>query len=503
MLNPSLLTRRVLEFGLLRQPVLILATVISLLYGFALSSDLSTLVLAVALGGVVLGSLALREPGNGAAILLVIAWGQISDVLIKFHGIPSLTKPLVALLALVLVIRRFGPRGQRIVFDATTWWLLAYLLVVVLGLWYAEYPGQVPGPAFDIAKDIVIFVVLVNQLSFKNTLIRGLWLVMICGAVYASLTVYQEVTRTYDDTYGGMARMKVAFIAEGLEDRPRAAGPLQDPNAYSQLLLVMVPLGLWGAINARTWPRRLAAAYVVAICISGCVLTFSRTGYLALTVVLFLFAVHVRLDARYLVLVPLIVAMFLNAPSEFRARFETLGELLPSNEEGTTDGSFRGRSAQLTAAIDMFADNPLLGVGQGNFRKLYPLYIRQNGSAVADEERDAHNLYLQVAAEHGIVGLTLLLGIMTMTLLRLRQARLLFERIGDQKMAELATMLRIAFVGYMVSSIFLHDAYPIFLWLQVALAATMFVIAQREAGQAVVPEARSPAPVRGGLTATS
>jgi O-antigen ligase len=64
-------------------------------------------------------------------------------------------------------------------------------------------------------------------------------------------------------------------------------------------------------------------------------------------------------------------------------------------------------------AIAMIGANPFLGVGMGAFETAYPRYSRQNGSVTVGE---AHNDYLQVLADCGIVGALLALWFIVATM---------------------------------------------------------------------------------------
>jgi O-antigen ligase len=61
------------------------------------------------------------------------------------------------------------------------------------------------------------------------------------------------------------------------------------------------------------------------------------------------------------------------------------------------------RMAHWQAAAMMFAERPLLGVGIGNYAPAYPAYALPRWD---DPLGHAHNYYLNVAAETGIIGLT-------------------------------------------------------------------------------------------------
>jgi len=60
------------------------------------------------------------------------------------------------------------------------------------------------------------------------------------------------------------------------------------------------------------------------------------------------------------------------------------------------------RMAHWQAAVGMFAQNPVLGVGFGNYAPAYPLYNLPRWDEALGH---AHNYYLNIAAETGVLGL--------------------------------------------------------------------------------------------------
>ena len=83
-----------------------------------------------------------------------------------------------------------------------------------------------------------------------------------------------------------------------------------------------------------------------------------------------------------------------------------------SSTVGFTRGSVRSRMLIWKGALFMIKNNPVLGVGTGNFEIAYPFWsagkedvLRPLGERVGN----AHNDYLEIAAENGIVGLLLFL----------------------------------------------------------------------------------------------
>lgn len=453
--------------------------------GYALTLDLPAILVLAAPLALVVAWLLFNHPDLGAIVLLGITWGFISEIGVKYHGIPSTAKPLAGLLTLALVIRRFTGHKTPLVSDQTTWWMLGYWLVIGAGFWYAPFPNAIDPYFFDFGKELLTFLLIINFITTTKRFEQGMYVLLAVVAVIGLVTLYQELAGTHKtNIYGGLARIKMAFITDEVGNRPRAGGTTGEPNAFGQQMLVLLPVALWAATHVKKVSIRTLGVLAAIGAIAGVVLSFSRGAYIGLVIVFALYALHIKLNPRYAVLaVLLVVGLIRVAPPEFTARFGTLGNLVPGSDSGgvQSEGSFRGRSAEMLMAAYMFADNPLIGVGSGNYRKLYPTYIREHGAPVDDEERNAHSFYLEVLAEHGLIGFVVWGGILSLGMMRLLQARRLFLASENQRMAELAAALAIGYTGYLFTAIFLHGAYPFLLWTQIGMAVALYAVARRVA----------------------
>jgi O-antigen ligase len=270
--------------------------------------------------------------------------------------------------------------------------------------------------------------------------------------------------------------VKIAFIVEGVEDRPRASGPLGDPNFYGQQLLVLIPLGLWWIIHARNVFMRLIAIACLAMIAAGVGLSYSRGALLAVAVMFGFYFIYFRIQFKYLAyMVPMLVVAFIVAPPELKDRFSTLTQFFQSEESGQVlDNSLEERSRYLVVGRNMILDSPLIGLGADHFKANFTNYILELGqSPDRDANRNAHNYYLEVATEHGLIGLGLVVAMLVLALRRLHTARRAFQQANDLRMSDLAGFLLVAMVGYMFSAISLHGDYPRFLWALIGLAAAV------------------------------
>jgi O-antigen ligase len=192
---------------------------------------------------------------------------------------------------------------------------------------------------------------------------------------------------------GGAALGGLA-LAERLVS-PRPPDPFQGtllygPIGYANALGILVALSLVLAVGflLETDEPLARAALVAAVGISvvALLLTSSRGAWLA-TIVGLLVLTGLRVSRRRLVVAGLALTLAVAALAAFAAPSIAMGD----------------RPAFWRVAVSDASSHPLLGSGAGSFDD-YWLRHRAIGAFV----EDAHSLYLETAAELGLVGLTLL-----------------------------------------------------------------------------------------------
>ena len=462
--------------------------ILGMLYGMILATGVSLVYALVPLIAAVGLWMVFAAPEYAALALCGLRWGFVFDAFDRSLKIQSPAVPLAILLLIIMLSLRFGPQKRKLVSDPIAWLIVFYLIYVCMGIWYADFTGPVQGRIGDFIKDVLICLVIMNFLVSPVLFERTIWLIVGVAALLATLTIYQEVTQTYDNSYWDLARVKIAFIVDGQADRPRAGGPLGDPNFYGQIPVLAFPFALWLIFNGKTWLGKLGGGYALLVLLGAIGLTYSRGTFLAFAVALLVYFIYFGFNPRYLLfMLPMAVAAYLAAPSDLKNRLSTLTELVPSNQTTTvSDTSFLGRSVEVAIALNMFLDNPILGVGADNYRPHYISYIREYGSAVEDKERNAHNFYLEIAAEHGVIGLSMVLSMIVLAFQYAHQARQSFLAAGNRRWADLSACFQISFIGYLITAIFLHGDYPRLFWIALALAVGL-----RQAGQQCLAEVKN------------
>ena len=454
----------------------------------------STLDIVVLIGVLGFGAVVVWRPAIALVVLILVAYLNLSDILVRWHGAPSVLQALAVplLLAAWFVQRRRGFGGPLP--GALTLCLAGYAGTVWLSLAWARDPVLGVERALAITKAFVIYALVLLLTGSREQLRQGAWTLVAAAAFVGGLGVLQALAGTYDQTVAGLARVEYAQIY-GRVFEPRIAGPVGDPNFFAQMLIPAVPIGLLLAQSATSVRERVAAFGSVGLVTAAVLMTYSRGGALALGVVLVLWLLGQGASARRLAAgVGAIALLVLLVPSDFARRLTTFRQFLPgSGHVLRLDSSFEQRRVLVTTAWHMFLDHPLTGVGAGNYAVHYRPYTEETGSVVLEyEEFDQphypHNLYLEIAAETGLPGLIAFAAVVLTCFVYLRRARLAFAAAADRSSASVASGVQLALVGYLVSSLFLHGHFPRSLWLLFGFCAALCRLAPTR------PETRATAP---------
>jgi len=307
---------------------------------------------------------------------------------------------------------------------------------------------------------------------------RGIvWALLLAGVGMAGISVFQTLTQSYANTYlgfGGIATEEAGNVIA----RYRVTGPFANPNAYAQVLVVLIPLAV---DRLRYAGQRWLAAGSLLLILLAIVFTYSRGGLLAAATVTALALLQRRPRLSALLLVGVVAALLLQSlPARYIDRVSTLTSFLSTNPTGLlNDPSFRGRVSETEVGWRMFADHPWVGVGLNNYPVYYQDYSADIGLDSRREARAPASLYVEVLAEQGLVGITffgLLLGFVFREINRGVRG---LEATGQLAAAGMLAAFRLGLAGYLISSLFKNSAYATTFWLLIALALALAAAALR------------------------
>jgi O-antigen ligase len=237
---------------------------------------------------------------------------------------------------------------------------------------------------------------------------------------------------------------------------------------------MLVPLALFRAKGESSGKLRFLAIVATCLITLAVVLTFSRGAAIGIVAVLLAMASLRYIRLRHLAVVVIGLAAVLVVVPQYATRMTKLGGLWAmvdsdNTSNPTMDGSLQSRFTEMGAAVLVFLDYPLIGVGPGMYRFHYREYAEQIGLRVFAKGRGSHSLYLGLAAESGAIGFVLFAAVVFITLRDLMKIHRRFRETRPDY-ADIAAAFVLAIVAYLTTAMFLHAAYIRFFWLMMALA---------------------------------
>jgi putative inorganic carbon (HCO3(-)) transporter len=407
---------------------------------------------------------------------------RLSDTIRAEFGLPSLfmvIAPALVLSALVRWLFTGQPVGRG--WLPALGLLLAYGGVCAGSLLFASEVERTTDALLNYADGIAIVLIMTLHLRTRTDFRRTVWAIIAAGGILGTLTVLQQLFGLYEQNFAGFSQVGLRNIFNSSSGY-RSEGPVS-ANYFAMIMVVIVPLATERLLHD---PRRVAralAAGALLTALASIVLTYSRGGIVALAICSLPMLTWV--PRRNLLRVLVTAGMALAAvgtflvPADFMQRLAALSQVADV-AGGTTpqDSALQGRLSEVTSAAMMFGDHYVVGVGYGNFEIHYPRYAQSLALDGRREERQSHSLYLEVAAETGMVGLLAFGVLLAAALASVQQARTAFDRNDLTQDAQMATAFGIALLGYLVASIFLHLTYPRYFWLILGIALSLRPLAQ-------------------------
>lgn len=340
--------------------------------------------------------------------------------------------------------------------------LVMFLFVgwVLCSAAWAEDPSRVMGSLFRYLLAMVLIFVVYTAVQREEDLTKIIG-AMVLGAVCAA----------------GYGFLNPA--ATGAATADRLSGTLGDANQLAAALVLGIGLSGGLAAIAKTPLGRGAAISAGGICLIGTLMTGSRGGLVALVAMLIAAVLLARGRRIALTLVTLTVLLAAVGYFVMAAPYQARERVLNPGREGGT-----GRTDIWTVGSRMASAHPITGVGAGNFQVSSIHYLLQPGSLpndeyIADSPAVAHNMYLEVLAELGVVGLILFLAIIIFSLGCSLAALSRFRALGRHRMETMTTAIAVSLIGLLAADFFLSEEYAKTLWLLIGLGPALLAMTTR------------------------
>ena len=383
---PAVSLARTSEFGILRAAIpLAAAVVVSRALGLSEFSQ-------AALGATLVA--AVVSPAAGLAILAFIT------PLGPSRGIPAPGSDILLVGAIL-----FGCL-YRLPIDRPRARLSALPVILIAFVVYAaaqQLPELLSGYASSLDHDVgYLFIQL---LTWFGTVLAATYVLrdrspypFLAMALAGAVLVALLAIVTYDAT--GIAGL-VANLVPPADNRTRALGSFSNPNylgAYAAMMTVTA-----AALATLTRSRRVFIALLVVAGLTLVVvaLSLSRGAIVAALVGFAWLSLSRSRALAGVVLAIAVVGALVIYPAFVQWRLENLTGSASVESYAVMAKSDQGRLTGTLAGPSLFLSAPLFGIGFGHF---VPMSVLVTGSP---EPINAHNWYITVMAEQGVVGIVL------------------------------------------------------------------------------------------------
>jgi len=249
--------------------------------------------------------------------------------------------------------------------------------------------------------------------------------------------------------------------------------PLGDSNGVAAILVLAVPVALNMALHGTDKKNRRLGLLAVVILALAIISTQSRGGFLGMSAATAVFFIWSRRKKALLVLVAAVVTVaLLFAPESYFHRLSTL-----QAEEEEIDHSAGSRLVLWQAGMMIFKDNPWVGVGFMAFPQAKMLYrdsVKGDENLISytfNEDKVAHNTYVQVLSEGGLLlavpYFLLIIGTFTGNW---RVRRMRGRKAPEDPLVNLLNGIEAGIAGFCICIIFINAITTIFLPLQIIVS---------------------------------
>jgi len=253
--------------------------------------------------------------------------------------------------------------------------------VMVLTIPFSIWPGGSLKVFSDIyVKIILIVALMMSTITSPRRLRQMTWVMIIASGYIAGRGVFDY--------------LRGVNLVEGDRLRGAVGGMLENPNDLALNLVTFLAPTLFIIIQDKKPSRRIFASLLAVLMLAATLFTKSRSGFLGLIAMGFVviyYTARMKPGVVFGVLVAGLLALPV-MPSSFWNRMDSI-----MNADADPTGSRAARVRLLNQGLEVFADNPVTGIGAGQFQNY-------NAPGIIEKWRVTHNVWLQVASELGIFG---------------------------------------------------------------------------------------------------
>lgn len=315
--------------------------------------------------------------------------------------------------------------------------ILIYLVMNILSLTQTEFWPESLRGFFKVLRHVLLFVGLVHTLDSHERIVR-LAPFFFIGAALVSLDAFFQ-SGTGRDLFN--QRRMTAYSGE----TGRLTGPFKHANDFSAYLSAVGTLFLGIILDGvRFIPRKkyvfyMAGFAMVVLCLLW---TYSRSGWLAFTIVAVVMGIVKKNKVLLVAIGAVLIWGIFFSPPLVKMRIDSTWD--------THGGTVKERRVLWGEAARMIQASPALGLGVNTYSRNERFY--RSPEARTDYQY-AHNGYLQMAAEIGLLGLASFLAMICFFIFKCSQVFISGGR-DTSYLRSLGTAFLFAVIALLIHGVF-------------------------------------------------
>jgi O-antigen ligase len=253
-------------------------------------------------------------------------------------------------------------------------------------------------------------------------------------------------------------------------------------NMAIHFIVLTLPLGLGLLLHTKDKTKKILLSFGLSFVISYLMFSRTRSGWLAFVVqILFvlLFLVFIRkqkiIKFKFF---PMVVFILMIGFITFNLKINFQNTAISIAKEMSLSNTGNSRINSWLNTLEMIKDNPLLGVGLGNWNIHYSKYhdaiVKGRLFNEKSQLNNVHNDYLTIFSELGLIGFSLLLWLFYLIVFKLWQ--LLKTQRSPHPQQFLILGMATSLVGFLVNANF---TFPLSMYLPVVIIMVYFAMIER------------------------
>lgn len=340
--------------------------------------------------------------------------------------------------------------------DALGLALLIFVIIMFISVSYAKNKSLALSETIRFASYIMIFYTIKFKLGEKSYIKKIIGALYCSTAVVAIIGIYQYVT-------GGKGVAK-EFKTGFDYTKVKIPSTLDNPNSLAAFMVIAIFPIIMMIIYEKNKLKKGLYGLLTLIIFFNIVFAYSRSAYVGVGVGLFILILFYSYKMLIIVVPILLFAVF---NSKVRERILNI----TSNSQNFL------RIKVWKTALKMIEDHPILGVGNGNFTERYDEYVKRYPYLEYGYSHfPAHNSYLKVFSELGIIGIVNFCAIILLAIIHVKK---FISVTKDNFYKHFFTGFFASAIGFLimntVDNLFFVPKVTTFFWVLLALSEAAYL----------------------------